>query len=48
MKFLLLPALAGCLALGACGEADTDNGDNNTENVDPKAQQVAFTVDGLT
>jgi len=48
MKLFLLPALAGALALGACSaEATTDGGDN-VENSDPKAQPVAFTVDGLS
>ena len=48
MKFLLLPALAGALVLGACTEGDASDNQTNTENADPKAKQVAFTVDGLT
>ena len=48
MQFLLLPALAGALVLGACSSEATTDGGDNVENTDPKAQQASFTVEGMT
>lgn len=49
MKFLLLPALAGALVLGACSSEENPTADdNNVENNDPKAAQASFKVDGMT
>jgi hypothetical protein len=48
MKFLLLPALAGALVLGACSAEKTTAAGENGSNADSKAQQVSFLVEGMT